>query len=63
MTVDQIKREWMRLARVNDRAEHRIPISQGYGETPVVFPDGTPVRRVEIGFVGGQSVVILSGER
>jgi hypothetical protein len=62
MTVKQLRKAWLKMAEQKG-ATVRIPITQSYEESPVIFPDGSPVRRVLLGFVGGRSVVIVSGER
>jgi len=60
MTLQDIALAWRQAAR--DAAAGGIPVTGTEWGVPVIFPDGSPVRRVEHGFVGGRSVLIVSGE-
>jgi hypothetical protein len=61
MTLFQFVREWERTALVAIR--NGMPAPAALKDVEVIFPDGSPVRRVEYGFVGGRVCLIVSGER
>lgn len=60
MTLRQILKLWEKRCRERNPI---IPITQDRLDTPVIFPDGSPVREVLFAFVGGQSCIMLSGEK
>lgn len=63
MTPRDIHNEWRKLLSENREQAIPFPVTEDYLDTPVIFPDGSPVREVRMGFIGGCTSIVLSGER